>query len=89
MPKGRSDKTYRRRFNLSEKEVELRMQYQMPESDKINKADFVIDNSGSLEETKQQVVSVRKMILKNQIPEKYSAKPTSKTPPKPMMRKKH
>ena len=37
------------------KEVERRMAAQLPEAEKIKAADFVIDNSGSLEQTREQV----------------------------------
>jgi len=37
------------------KEVERRMAAQLPEVEKIKAADYVIDNSGSLEQTKGQV----------------------------------
>jgi dephospho-CoA kinase len=37
------------------KEVERRMAAQMPDAEKIKAADYVIDNSGSLEQTREQV----------------------------------
>jgi dephospho-CoA kinase len=37
------------------KEVERRMAAQLPEVEKINVADFVIDNSGALDQTREQV----------------------------------
>jgi len=37
------------------KEVERRMTAQMPDAEKIKAADYVIDNSGSLEQTREQV----------------------------------
>lgn len=47
------------RSHLSESqarsEVERRMQAQLPEADKVRLADFVIDNSGSLEQAEAQV----------------------------------
>ncbi len=39
-------------------EVKRRMAAQMPDSEKIKAADFVIDNSGSLEATERQVQEV-------------------------------
>ena len=40
------------------KEVERRMAAQMPDAEKIKAADYVIDNSGSLEQTREQVGQV-------------------------------
>lgn len=40
------------------KEVDRRMAAQLPDEEKIKAADYVIDNSGSLEHTRQQVLSV-------------------------------
>jgi dephospho-CoA kinase len=40
------------------KEVERRMAAQLPDEEKIKAADFVIDNSGSLEDTREQVLQV-------------------------------
>jgi dephospho-CoA kinase len=40
------------------KEVARRMAAQLPEAEKIKAADFVIDNSGSLQQTRQQVEQV-------------------------------
>jgi dephospho-CoA kinase len=51
-----------RRLGISEDsaraEVARRMAAQMPDAEKVKAADFVIDNSGSLESTAQQVRSV-------------------------------
>jgi dephospho-CoA kinase len=40
------------------KEVSRRMAAQLPEADKVKAADYVIDNSGSLDETRRQVSQV-------------------------------
>jgi dephospho-CoA kinase len=40
------------------KEVARRMAAQLPEAEKIKAADYVIDNSGSLEHTREQVRQV-------------------------------
>jgi dephospho-CoA kinase len=40
------------------KEIERRMAAQLPEAEKIKVADYVIDNSGALEETREQVRQV-------------------------------
>lgn len=45
-------------IEAARKEVERRMAAQLPDSDKIKAADFVIDNSGALDSTRQQVKSV-------------------------------
>ena len=46
------------RFPLSDEEIEARIASQMPLGEKAGYADFVIDNSGSLEETRRQVGEV-------------------------------
>ncbi|HET9223664.1 MAG TPA: dephospho-CoA kinase, partial [Roseiflexaceae bacterium] len=40
---------------LSESEAQVRVAAQPPQADKVAQADVVIDNSGSLDETKRQV----------------------------------
>lgn len=42
-------------YEAARAEVERRMAAQLPESEKIKAADFVIDNSGSLQHTREQV----------------------------------
>src|SRR5258708_26142854 len=42
-------------LDAARKEVERRMAAQLPEAEKAKAADFVIDNSGSLEQTRTQV----------------------------------
>ncbi len=42
-------------LEAARKEVERRMAAQLPEAEKIKVADYVIDNSGSLEQTREQV----------------------------------
>lgn len=44
------------------KEIERRMAAQLPEAEKIKAADFVVDNSGSLEHTREQVRQVWKKL---------------------------
>lgn len=41
--------------DLSQAEAELRIDAQPPQADKVRRADVVIDNSGTLDETRQQV----------------------------------
>lgn len=45
-------------LGAARKEVERRMAAQMPDEEKIKAADYVIDNSGSLDHTREQVRSV-------------------------------
>lgn len=47
-----------RRDNLSEAEVRQRVAAQWPQTDKVQKADFVIDNSGSLQQTHVMVAAL-------------------------------
>src|SRR4051812_23325850 len=46
------------RSGLSSEQVEARISSQMPLAEKVKFADFVIDNSGSLEETRRKVENV-------------------------------
>jgi dephospho-CoA kinase len=48
----------RERSGLSEDQIEARIRSQMPMEEKARLADYVIDNSGSLDETRIQVESV-------------------------------
>jgi len=45
-------------LDAARKEVERRMAAQLPDAEKIKAADFVIDNSGSLDQTREQVRQV-------------------------------
>jgi dephospho-CoA kinase len=45
----------RARSTLSEEEIESRIRSQMPMEEKVKYADFVIDNSGTIEQTREQV----------------------------------
>jgi dephospho-CoA kinase len=45
-------------LDAARKEVERRMAAQMPDTEKIKAADYIIDNSGSLEQTREQVGQV-------------------------------
>ena len=51
-------KRLRQRSGLSDEQIEARIRSQMPMDEKAKYADYVIDNSGSLEETRRQVESV-------------------------------
>jgi dephospho-CoA kinase len=48
----------RARSGLSEEQIEARIRSQMPLNEKVKYADFVIDNSGDLAETRRQVAEV-------------------------------
>jgi dephospho-CoA kinase len=48
----------RERSNLSEAEIDKRLAAQMSQEDKASHADCVIDNSGTVEETRRQVLSL-------------------------------
>jgi len=54
----------RQKLDLEEarKEVNRRMAAQLPEAEKVKAADFVIDNSGSLEQTREQVQQMWKKL---------------------------
>jgi dephospho-CoA kinase len=52
----------RARSALSEEEIESRIRSQMPNEEKIKYADFVIDNSGSIESTRVQVETVYRQL---------------------------
>ncbi|HEY6769954.1 MAG TPA: dephospho-CoA kinase [Candidatus Sulfotelmatobacter sp.] len=49
-------------LDKARREVERRMAAQMPDSEKIKAADFVIDNSGHLDQTREQVALVWKKL---------------------------
>jgi dephospho-CoA kinase len=48
----------RERSGLSEEQIDARIRSQMPLEEKVKYADYVIDNSGSLSETRRQVEQV-------------------------------
>ncbi len=47
-----------KRRGMTTDEIDARLKSQLPVKEKVEKADFVIDNSGTLEETKEQVSSI-------------------------------
>jgi dephospho-CoA kinase len=55
-------KRFTQRVELSREEALLRIKSQMPISEKIKHATYVIDNSGSLEETRERVKKVWEII---------------------------
>jgi dephospho-CoA kinase len=54
-----------KKTSLSKKDILMRIKAQMPLPAKIRKADFVIDNSGTRNQTKKQVGNLRRMLWKN------------------------
>jgi dephospho-CoA kinase len=57
VPEGQKSRL-RARSGLSEEEIEARIRSQMPLEEKVKYADFVIDNSGDLSETRHQVEQI-------------------------------
>ena len=53
------------RDNISENDIEARLKFQIPLNEKKQLADYVIDNSGSLENTQRQVVEIWNILMKN------------------------
>lgn len=53
------------RDNISENEIKSRLLYQIPLKEKTPLADYVIDNSGSLENTERQVLEVWNILTAN------------------------
>jgi dephospho-CoA kinase len=51
--------------NLSRPDILKRIHAQVPLSTKVRMADFVIDNSGTLKETKEQVGKIRRLLWKS------------------------
>ena len=50
---------------MDEAEARRRLDNQMPEAEKVTHADMVIDNSGSLEETRQQVKAAWQQVMRS------------------------
>jgi dephospho-CoA kinase len=55
-----------KRDNISGDEIRERLDHQIPLNEKIKLADYVIDNSGSMEYTKRQVVDIWKILSQDQ-----------------------
>jgi dephospho-CoA kinase len=53
------------RDSISGDEIKERLDHQIPLNEKIKLADYVIDNSGSLEHTKRQVMDIWKILNQN------------------------
>jgi len=67
VPREIQIKRLQQRDNLTRNEAELRLKAQIPLEDKIDYADTVIDNSGSLSETARQVDQFWQAVVKREI----------------------
>lgn len=54
-----------RHMGLRKDEISKRIRFQMPLREKINLADFVIDNDGTIDETRRQVMDIWKKLFNN------------------------
>jgi dephospho-CoA kinase len=54
-----------KKYSLSKKDIIKRIRLQLPLSMKIRLADFIIDNSNTIEETKKQVAQIRRLLWKS------------------------
>lgn len=54
-----------KKSNLTKQEILRRIKSQLPLQDKVRRADFVIDNNGTLKSTKRQVEQIRRQLWKN------------------------
>jgi dephospho-CoA kinase len=54
----------RSRDSLSDREILQRIRHQIPLNRKIRLADFVIDNNGTMNETKEQVEQIRRLLCR-------------------------
>ena len=55
----------RQKTDLKRQEILKRINAQIPLSRKARLADFIIDNSGTIEETKKQVMAIRRLLWKS------------------------
>ncbi len=55
------------RDKISEDEIKERLKHQIPLNEKIKLADYIIDNSGSIEQTKRQVTDLWNILTQNQM----------------------
>jgi dephospho-CoA kinase len=53
------------RDKITKEEIKERLKHQIPLNEKVKLADYIIDNSGSIEHTKRQVVDLWKILTKN------------------------
>lgn len=54
-----------KKMPLNKTDVLKRIKYQLPLKEKVRLADFIIDNSGTIKETKKQVAQIRRRLWKN------------------------
>jgi len=54
-----------KRDNISTEEIKERLKHQIPLNEKVKLADYVIDNSGSIENTKRQVADIWNILIRN------------------------
>lgn len=54
-----------KRDKISEDEIKERLKHQFPLNEKMKLADYIIDNSGTIEDTKRQVVDLWKILIQN------------------------
>jgi dephospho-CoA kinase len=54
------------RDKITSDEIKERLKHQIPLNEKVRLADYIIDNSGSIEHTKRQVVDLWKILIQNQ-----------------------
>ncbi|MCL1833399.1 MAG: dephospho-CoA kinase [Leptospirales bacterium] len=54
-----------KRDKISEDEIKERLKHQIPLKEKIKLADYIIDNSGSIEDTKRQVFNLWKILIQD------------------------
>ncbi len=55
-----------KRDKISEEEIKERLKHQIPLNEKVKLADYIIDNSGTIDQTKRQVVDLWKILIQNQ-----------------------
>jgi dephospho-CoA kinase len=56
-----------KRDKIPEDEIKERLKHQIPLNEKVKLADYIIDNSGSIEHTKGQVVNLWKILIQSQM----------------------
>jgi len=56
-----------KRDKISEDEIKERLKHQIPLNEKVKLADYIIDNSGTIEDTKRQVVDLWKILIQNRM----------------------
>lgn len=54
-----------KRDKISEEEIKERLKHQIPLNEKVKLADYIIDNSGTIDQTKRQVVDLWKILIQN------------------------